>query len=296
MRTTRCRWHNSPMPPKPALSAIVRSPQLAARSSVWTVDTDGRVMHIESTGHCTSWPLHAARPTQVVVSASHVWARAEDGGVFLLEHASAKWTRRFRLARGEAITGARDGGVWVYGTDRLRLVGVGASSSSEAGSERCPPFRISALNQGHDNALWALDDQKRFGGRVVWRCDLRSDRWRQLPPPAAAMKIAGRADGTAWALSSRGELWRLHPEGAGHFAECRLVADCRNCLYSPEDIHFVDVQVGADDSVWVLRKEPSGDPAAGRLGRLIDYTTRTYEWLAPQLALVSIAADGVIRQ
>jgi hypothetical protein len=286
------RVHNPVVRAPLKLSAILHGRTPAGRSVAWAVDRDGGIRCIDGQGECSAWPLPGSRrAAQIVVSRScDVWVRTVDNVVCRLDRASRRWDERFRVARGETIAGAHDGGVWIVGPRGVRWRDDAPDAPSASHRIAPPAFRVSAVSHGHDGTLWALGSQRRFGGRDVWRYRADSSSWMPLPPPAAATSLAGSRDGTAWSVNAQGDLWRLHPDGAGSFRECRLVADCRNCQYSPSEHHLLDVQVDDDDGVWVVARASASSETGCRIGRIRDHAARAYDWLASGIDVISMAA------
>lgn len=260
-------------------------------SSVWAVDALGRIFQLRDSGQCEWHPLPPGwRAEQIAVDGARtVWASGIDssGGHALWSRPadSQYWVMRRSLPRNARIAGASHGGVFIVGDHGL---------THEYGDIEGLPLpsglRARCVDQGSDGTLWGLAEQIRYGGYAVMRYDHDLCAWFVLPEPAAALRIAGAPDGTAWSISSRGDLWRLHPQGAGHFIECSAVPDCGNCLYAPNDLRAHELAVDSIGNVWFLSDQPGENGTA--IGCITEFASRESKFPSMQCGAIAIAADN----
>jgi hypothetical protein len=138
------------------------------------------------------------------------------------------------------------------------------------------PPHVWQIREGHSGVLWALAGKSRFGGYPVYRHAPDERTWKLLPPPASGLQIAPAPDSTAWCVNSRGELWRIHPSGAGNFAECSQNVHCSNCRYSPQSVHILNASDDGAGTLWFIA---GGDGAAdvGYFSNIGRRTTKRFE-------------------
>ncbi len=222
------------------------------RSSLWMLDGKGRPHRV--TDREGPVPVDLANGWEgygLVSGGRTVWVAATKIGrnrVFRLEDGDVRWRPVLELAAQAMIVAGADGSVWQLGTGALTKL-----HPVEQALELPFDFQAEHASFGGDGTAWAIGGLRRFGGTSVWRYASATARWIQLPPPAAAVRIAGGPDGTAWSLNNRGDVWRLHPEGAGSFRECGLNRDCTNCLYSDGTGSISDLAVDDAGTVWWAR-------------------------------------------
>jgi hypothetical protein len=181
------------------------------------------------------------------------------------------------------IAGAPGGGFWIAGSGAV-------SCHAAPGGTRRIPIDVTPLDLsvGAEGTIWLLGGLRRYGGEEVRRFDDASDSWFLLPPPAAAVSLAGAPDGSAWSVSTKGETWRLSRDGAGTFRECGLDADCRRCFYKPERSHVRVVSAAPDGNLWFLSGAATAQGFA--IERMTDLDKRESEAPAPHRLAVSICA------
>ncbi len=131
------------------------------------------------------------------------------------------------------------------------------------------------ISVGADGTVWIISADVRFGGRVVKRLARAPNEWFALPAPASATKIAGAPDGMSWTVNSRGEVWRLHPEGGGNLAECQVNTGCHECHFALSSTIVSDVSVGPDGTVWAIGSVPG--EAGAKVMWLADPWNREYK-------------------
>lgn len=135
--------------------------------------------------------------------------------------------------------------------------------------------------------FWAVAGKSAYGGYGVQRFSLIEQRWMSLPPPARAVRISAASDGTAWSVNSRGELWRLHPLGAGNFKECSQTTSCRNCLYSPQSLNVRLVSDDGSGGLWFASEAPN---LAQEIGYFANLGTRRVKRFASPISPVFLSA------
>jgi hypothetical protein len=254
---------------------------------LWAVNADGHIFSVDGAARTEARSL--PRPWRAVHisvdGAGTVWALATRQGchaLWSLARRTGEWERRMERAGPFRFWGARGGGVWIFEEGLRHWFGVGESRPMVG-----VQFALQDLSHGTDGTLWALGGQSRFGGFVVRRYDADASTWRLLPPPAAALRISGAADGTAWSVNSRGDIWRLHPQGAGHFGECEMTPECANCHYSPRELQVRDVSSGPDGTLWFLSNQKVEHGFA--IGYFTDFRSRSAVLCAGTDGAVSIA-------
>lgn len=252
-------------------SALLTHAHDVQHATAWAATENGEVFKISATGRTIDCPLPRGwRALQVRVSGDRAaWAMAqrERGryALFRRDPCGSSWTQAAERER-PYIIGAALEGVWLVEAHGLFQV-CGANTI------RGPALRFDALSvsQGADGSLWAIGGERRFGGAAVWRYLSEEGRWLKLPPPAAAVCIAAAHDGSAWTVNSRGDLWRLHPDGAGSFPECGMNANCRNCFYTPARSVVRDISVDQAGILWFLA---GGATDQHLIGLMISFETR----------------------
>lgn len=256
---------------------------------LWAVRCSGEVFRVTATGKITESSLpkgwHAEEVTVAAQGRTWVMARNEchaRWGVWLRVAGGASWKLVIELEQHAAIAAARSG-VWVLAGHRLDLIGDDGRILQSNGLE----FDAVGVCEGPDESLWLLGGLARLGGKPIRRRGAGATCWHEMPEPIAATQIACAPDGCAWTVNSRGDLWRLHPDGPGHFAECRQSANCRNCLKSPRAGMVIRVCVGTDGQVWCLT--PKTVPGGYCIARLAPGSRRMTE-LPGQVGAISIAA------
>lgn len=276
------------------LSAKLAGAPGSARSFVWAVDEAGSIFQLTASGKVSNRPLPSdVRALQIATSGTgEVWAIAMDRyrkkRLFKSAFNSEEWAPVFDSRGFQRIGGASDGGIWIIADGKLRH-----SDQAGRGSLLQPPFSPFQISQGADGTVWAIDQRPRFGGLGVWRYDQVRQQWFELPPPAAAKKIAGAPDGTAWSVNSRGDIWRLHPEGAGNFAECGANPKCVNCHYTPKQSQINDISVAVDGNVWFIEGGTSRDRSI--IGQIDNLRTRHAVRFEQDRRIISIAAGMAAR-
>lgn len=282
------------------LSAELRAKPDAATSLLYAVDGSGRVFTLSGSGErADATPGADWLPLQVSASAQggQVWllAKARSPGTdrpaegtdyAVLRRTADGWDVAHRTGPQACrpVIGGGDGGVWLFADGRLRFVG-GETAPSVPDSLDIEPVEIS---QGADGTLWLAGGAKRYGGLEVRRLSDDGSDWFLLPPPAAAISLAGAPDGSAWSVSTKGEVWRLSRDGAGTFRECGLDADCRRCFYKPDRTFARGVSAGSDGNLWFLSGSADADGYA--IERMTDLESRDSEIPAPAARAFSIAA------
>jgi len=106
--------------------------------------------------------------------------------------------------------------------------------------------------------IWLVTTSPRYGGRVVVTRDVVTGREFTLPSPASAIKVAVGPDGLGWSINAFGDVWRLHPKGAGHFDECQVDTACTKCRAGLSEFRALDVAVDSERRLFVLA-EHKGD-------------------------------------
>ncbi len=221
----------------------------------WVVDVAGQVWTTDQSGRAVQWSIPDQLPV-VEISAGL------DGQVWLIGRHRFR-TRVLRRRTGgqrfepvdissevRKIAAGPDGTLWTI----MGFGQVWSVSPDGVQTRQSPPREPFAeeISVGADGTVWIVTDQPRLGGRVVMRRSGGCDNWIALPEPAAATKIAGAADGMAWTVNANNEVWWLHPDGAGHLAQCTLDPACRNCRFSSSSERITQISVSADGTVWVV--------------------------------------------
>lgn len=286
----------SPDPAK--LSAELHGRPDPATSLLYAVDAEGGLFTLTGTGQHQRLDFDAdwlAMQVSVSARGNDVWVLAKRrpppagdaaaGSEFGVWRRSADgWElfHRTTAAGSRPVIGGGDDGCWIACDGVLTRLGGGAWRDEEIG------FDPIGISEGRDGTLWLLGGAKRYGGLEVRRWDDDQERWFLLPPPAAAISIAGAPDGSAWSVSTKGEAWRLSRDGAGTFRECGLDADCRRCFYKPDRSFVRAVSAGSDGNIWFLSGTMDGN--GFQIERMTDVETRESETPAPSLGAISIAA------
>ena len=89
---------------------------------------------------------------------------------------------------------------------------------------------------------WIVSAKARKGGAAIMGRLISEDGWHELPPPAAATKIAV-GHGLLWTVNSSQEVWSIEPAGG-------------NTQVSPSGFAH-DICVGLDGSIWAVSTEVS---------------------------------------
>lgn len=273
----RARAMSSHLTDKPSLREAV----------LWAVDFKGSIIRMSANGRLEHVPLPDCwEARHIAALRSDVWVTAADGYRHRLFHLACNgqsWIESANLESGSPIRSDVEGSVWQIEQTALRK--IGNFQPVEQIELEFPPVDVSF---GSDGTLWALGGGRRFGGSFVWRYLAAEGRWLQLHAPAAATRICGAPDGTAWTINSRGDLWRLHPNGAGGFNECGFNPDCRNCFYSSGPNGMRDLSVDMNGTVWFVTQK-GGD--CDMLCVMTDFTTRRSRRMPLSTRLRSIAAS-----
>lgn len=259
-------------------------------SAPWAINDLGEVIQLVAQAKPTKWKLPEGwRGIQIVqAEASKVWVAARQSqtsyGVLVGCLVTGEWSLCFSSDVPPVIGRASGSGVWIA-TGRS-IIPIGFTPLS---LPPLLPIEAVDVTEGIDGSLWAVGGEKRYGGFAVWHLNRAENNWHSLPKPAAAIALVGAADGTAWSVSSRGQIWRLHPDGAGKFAECGVVPTCRNCLYSPSSFHVSGLSISNEGAVWFFGQDAHGNAIWGWLA---DLSTRSVTHFLCDFNLVSIAAPA----
>lgn len=288
--------------PSPKLSAELIAQPDPATTLLHAINAEGEVFSLTGTGNNT--PLNFPNGHQAL----EIAAANPEGAVFVLagtlsapstsvqrdyalwRHETQGWRRVLDIpgcAARPVIAGSAQG-VWVSTGTNLALF-----DNDKLGLAEPLDFSPTAISEGCEGTVWLLGGEKRYGGVEVRRYDHPSGRWFLLPPPAAAISLAASSDGTAWGVSTKGELWRFSRDGAGTFRECGNDADCRRCFYKPDRSFVRSVAMGNDGNVWILSGR--ADEKGYEIERMVDLGTRETHQPNPALRAVSIAAARVAR-
>ena len=134
------------------------------------------------------------------------------------------------------------------------------------------------IGVGADGSVWVITTEPQTGqagSKVAWLNDPASRSWTTLASPAAATRISVAADGTAWTVNDKGEVWTLHKQGGGS-------------LYSPAvELFAFDIGVGSSGVVWVITAESR--PGGAAPAWLADAASKSWTTLAAPAAAMSIA-------
>lgn len=245
-----------PSPSRPLSAQIKAKPDLG-HSALWALNGHGRLVRVTDRGGPVpvdlpgGWEGH-----HLVSSGGTLWVTATQNGrncLFSLEDDRAGWQLVLELEDLSALVADKDGSIWRLGPAALTRL-----CPSEKTPDLLMDFQAIHVSFSGDGTVWAVGGDPRFGGSSVWRYAPSEPRWILLRPPAAAVRIAGAPDGMAWTLNNRGDIWRLHPNGAGSFNECGLDRDCINCLYSKGRERISDVAVDGAGTVWWVRMGDGG--------------------------------------
>jgi streptogramin lyase len=271
---------------------IVSVPKSTARSLIWGITASGDVFSATSSGIVATaeFPPSLSAHRIKVGQQGQVWILARDrqtGELTLqLRNArTAQWRRVCRLSAIAAIAAGRNG-VWLTSGGSLNLL-------DEEGVVRRShrvPFPVRDVCESSDGSLWVVAGEPRLGGQPLQRLGPNAQQWSEFPAPIAAVQLSCAPDGTAWTTNSKGQVWRIHPEGPGNFMECTRHADCRGCLKSPSAENIEEVSVGADQQIWC---RTSKIVAGGTLVARIFPERSQIRELPRVIGAVSIAA-GVI--
>jgi hypothetical protein len=262
-------------------------------SILFALASDGQIFSLAGDGQRANIDFVAGWiPLQLAASGrtGELWVLASDGqgggmAVWLLSRDG--WIRVHDCGQtGEArpiIAGAPDGGFWISVTGAIER-----HRSPEGPRRIAVEIEPTGISIAAEGTVWLLGGSRRYGGHEVRRFDEDADSWFLLPPPAAAISLAGAPDGSAWSVSNKGEPWRLSRDGAGTFRECGMDADCRRCFYKPETSHVRGVAVAPDGNVWFLTGAATQGGFA--IERMTDLEARETETPDPASAAVSICA------
>lgn len=255
-------------------SSIVAAPTSAGRSLVWCISAFGEIFSVTSSGVVKNagFPSAWIGRRIDVEPRGRVWVLASHrhtGELFLhlRDAQTATWRVVCRVSEVTELA-AGNGGVWLLTRDRLDLL-------NEAGNLQRThylPFLAQDVSESSDGSLWVVAGQGRLGGRSLYRLLPVTEQWSELPHPIAAIQVSCAPDGTAWTTNSKGHVWRIHPDGPGHFKECLEHADCRGCLKSPSTESVEEVSVGIDGEIWC--RIGSVREGETRIARLLPRTAR----------------------
>lgn len=282
----------------PLLSAELKDQPDPATTLLYAIAGDGAVFQVSGTG--VSAPLdfpagQQALQLAVTTQSNMLFALARSrlaGGttrVYTLWHLNIDgWTCALTLPNCDTrpVLGGSADGVWIAIGDRLSCFSGNHLLNSET-----LDFEPTGISEGADGTVWLIGGSKRYGGAEVRRFDAHARRWFLLPPPAAAISLAASSDGTAWGVSTKGELWRFSRDGAGTFKECGNDADCRRCFYKPDRSFVRAVTMGCDGNVWLLSGQADGQGFA--IERMADMVARTTH--QPQALLRAVAIVAAIQ-
>jgi hypothetical protein len=272
--------------PEPSISSRVGGAPERSTATVWALDNSGRVFSLSACrlGKIFNIPSGCGGLQIVVSSSGGLWLVASDGRRYTLWHLTVErgyWNLIRSIHDLFTIAAAGDK-VWLAcGRTAYLLDSTGDHASLHL------PFEALQLSEASDGTLWGVGGERMFGGRSVWRLGPRDQAWYRLPPPAAADRLAAARDGTAWTVNNRGEIWRLHPDGAGKFAECGLSPTCRACCYSTTRVRVCDLCSGSDGNLWFL--EEASCSGGYVIRRMVDFASRISERVSRQGA-ISISA------
>jgi hypothetical protein len=279
----------------PVLSAELKDEPDSATTLLYAIAGDGNIFQLAGTGDTEQLDFPAdqqalqlavaTRTNALYALARTRMAQGATGSYALWRLEPQGWACVHTLSDCDArpVLGGSADGVWVAVADRLTCV-VG---DQVLYSEKLDFVPI-GISEGSEGTLWLIGGSKRYGGAEVRRFDGESKRWFLLPPPAAAISLAAAPDGSAWGVSTKGELWRFSRDGAGTFRECGNDADCRRCFYKPDRSYVRAVTMGRDGNVWLLSGQADGQGFA--IERLANLETRETHQPQPQLRAVVFVA------
>jgi len=271
------------------LSTTVEAPRTAVNSLLWAVRASGEVFNVNVSAKVSEAVLPEGwYAKDIAVSpVGTVWVVVQDAGrtsTLLLrrDFPFAAWTPVMSVAGSVSVASAMSG-VWLLNGRRLEQIGDDGSVLRT----HMLDFDGVDVCESTDGSLWLIGGEARHGGHPVHRLAHHAKHWRTMPEPVAARRVSCDPHGCAWSVNSKGQVWRLHPDGPGSFSECGQVADCRRCLKSPDAEDLIDLSVGYDGQVWVLtRKLVIG----GRLiARLVSGAVRAVD-RAGEIGAIAIAA------
>lgn len=279
----------------PVLSAELKDQPDPATTLLYAIAGDGSIFQLAGTGDSKQLDFPAdQQAVQLAVTTHtnvlHALARARAaqgaaGAYGLWRREPQGWACIHTLSDCGArpVLGGSANGVWIAVGDRLTCVVGGQVQHSET-----LDFEPTGISEGSEGTLWLIGGSKRYGGAEVRRFDSETKRWFLLPPPAAAISLAASPDGTAWGVSTKGELWRFSRDGAGTFRECGNDADCRRCFYKPDRSFVRAVTMGRDGNVWLLSGQADGQGFA--IERMANLATRETHQPQPLLRAVMFVA------
>lgn len=273
-----------------APSVVVMVPKSAARSLIWCISDLGEIFNVTSSGTVTDAALpqdwigrriDVGPQGQVWVLASH--RHTDEFSLHLRATQTHGWRRVCGLPELTEMA-AGEGGVWLSTAERLQLVDERGGVKR---SHHLPCERPQNVCESPDGALWVVGGNARHGGWALHRLGSHAKHWSEFPAPIAAVQLSCASDGTAWTINSKGQVWRIHPEGPGHFKECTEHAECRGCLKSPSAESIEEISVGPDGQIWCrTRKLMQGGT---QIVRLLPQSTRVVQ-LPVAIGAMRIAA------
>lgn len=271
-------------------STIILCPQPPASSLLWAINAAGKIFNVTVSGDVTEENLPIGWVAERISASlnGYVWVIASDisrtkYAVWCKRVKETTWSYVIPLQASAEITQSKFG-LWILSKDHLTLVDID-------GNTRCSHrlvIKASDVCESVDGSLWLIGGKVRHGGWSIQRLPPGNDRWFEFPEPVAAVRVSCAPDGTAWATNSKGQVWRIHPDGPGHFTECGQHASCRKCLKSPATQNIILVSVGADGQVWGLSNKQVTD--GNQIIRLIIGTKMIVE-LPQSIGAVHIAAS-----
>lgn len=230
---------------------------------VWTLDTAGNTT--QKAGADSALDLSVgADGTSWIISTE---TRESPGGNIIswYDAANNSWVQVPPLAAAAQVAGAPDGNSWVINTQ-----GTVWTVYPQGGYKLMSPegvYFALDISVGADGTVWIISSETRQspGGNIISWYDAANNNWVQVPPLAAAAKVAGAPDGNAWVVNSKGEVWIVYPQGGYK-------------LMSTADEYFaLDISVGSDGTPWIISTD-TGEPDKG--GNRIKYCdTATGQWV-----------------
>ena len=220
-----------------------------------------------------------ARNASVGGKNNYLWAistKARNGGYApMFREASGEWVTVDAPAAITKLSVGPDGNAYAInsGGQIWELDRIQESSATYI------PYSgiVKDISIGAKGALWAISSEARAGGFApIFRDE--NNQWITVKAPSAVTKLSAAPDGSAYAINSSGQIWRIErtqENNATYIAYAGVVKD---------------VAVGADGTVWAISDE-------ARLGGFVPmFLDSNKQWVkvdAPAAGLwVSVGNDG----
>jgi hypothetical protein len=221
------------------------------------------------------YPLDGGARDIGVCTDGTVWAlsnKTRAGGFipYWLDRGSKTWTEFTGPAGGTSITGRQLKGLAYITTDKGAIQVL--SKEQTVFDVKCPyEARDIAINNAF---AWIVTSNERSGGfaPASLYLGMPDQPWVELPPPAAATRIAILPNGTAMTVDANGDVCSFDFKG-------------KRTLYP--GVKARDIGVAGDGTVWAISDKPR---PGGFIPCWLDWSSKIWHELPGSAAAVKIAA------